>query len=187
MGRASLRVGGRGGGRADERTKPFLPEEFVARGRTLVTRKLLARRTGELEALSSIAQAALTAPNPELLLFRLVEIVVEVFNADVAVIYMLDEARAELRPRAAVGLPPGVEPAPIPMGVGAVATAIATREPVLISEGAAGAGEPLTRREAFRSVMVAPLLVAAPPIGVLEVACRTRRPCRRPDRLLRIA
>ena len=186
LGSASARVRGLREGADDYMTKPFLPEEIVARARTLVTRKLLARRTGELEALSRIAQAALTAPSPELLLFRLVEIVVEVFNADVAVIYMLDEARAELRPRAAVGLPPGVEPAPIPMGVGAVATAIATREPVLISDGAAGAGEPLTRREAFRSVMVAPLVVAGSPIGVLEVACRTRRLGGRADRLLRI-
>src|SRR5207244_2439908 len=153
LGSASARVRGLREGADDYMTKPFLPEEIVARPRT---------------------QAALTAPNPELLLFRLVEIVVEVFNADVAVIYMLDEARAELRPRAAVGLPPGVEPAPIPMGVGAVATAIATREPVLISEGAGGVGEPLTRREAFRSLMVAPLVVAGFPIGVLEVACRTR-------------
>ena len=186
LGSASARVRGLREGADDYMTKPFLPEEIVARARTLVTRRLLARRTGELEALSRIAQAALTAPSPELLLFRLVEIVVEVFNADVAVIYMLDEARAELRPRAAVGLPPGVEPAPIPMGVGAVATAIATREPVLISDGAAGAGEPLTRREAFRSVMVAPLVVAGSPIGVLEVACRTRRLGGRADRLLRI-
>ena len=186
LGSASARVRGLREGADDYMTKPFLPEEIVARARTLVTRRLLARRTGELEALSRIAQAALTAPSPELLLFRLVEIVVEVFNADVAVIYMLDEARAELRPRAAVGLPPGVEPAPIPMGVGAVATAIATREPVLITDGAAGAGEPLTRREAFRSVMVAPLVVAGAPIGVLEVACRTRRLGDRADRLLRI-
>src|SRR5436309_10479419 len=72
------------------------------------------------------------------------------------------------------------------MGVGAVATAIATREPVLISEGAGGVGETLTRREAFRSLMVAPLVVAGFPIGVLEVACRTRRLGGRADRLLRI-
>src|SRR5207248_9452457 len=122
LGSASARVRGLREGADDYMTKPFLPGGVVARARTLVTRRLLARRTGELEALSRIAQAALTAPSPELLLFRLVEIVVEVFNADVAVIYMVDEARAELRPRAAVGLPPGVEPAPIPMGVGAVAT-----------------------------------------------------------------
>jgi two-component system, cell cycle sensor histidine kinase and response regulator CckA len=185
LGSASARVRGLREGADDYMTKPFLPEEIVARARTLVTRRLLARRTGELEALSRIAQAALTAPSPDLLLFRLVEIVVEVFNADVAVIYMLDEARAELRPRAAVGLPPGVEPAPIPVGAGAVATAMSTREPVLISDGVAG-GDPLLRREAFRSVMVAPLVVAGSPIGVLEVACRTRRLGGRADRLLRI-
>ncbi len=186
LGSASARVRGLREGADDYMTKPFLPEEIVARARTLVTRRLLARRTGELEALSRIAQAALTAPSPDLLLFRLVEIVVEVFSADVAVIYMLDEARAELRPRAAVGLPPGVEPAPIPVGVGAVATAMTTREPVLISDGAGGAGEPLTRREAFRSLMVAPLVVAGSPIGVLEVACRNRGLGGRADRLLRI-
>ncbi|HEY3101303.1 MAG TPA: response regulator [Methylomirabilota bacterium] len=185
LGSASARVRGLREGADDYMTKPFLPEEIVARARTLVTRRLLARRTGELEALSRIAQAALTAASPELLLFRLVEIVVEVFNADVAVIYMLDDARAELKPRAAVGLPPGVEPAPIPVTVGAVATAMSTREPVLISDGG-GAGDPLTRREAFRSLMVAPLVVAGSPIGVLEVACRTRRLGGRADRLLRI-
>ena len=185
LGSASARVRGLREGADDYMTKPFLPEEIVARARTLVTRRLLARRTGELEALSRIAQAALTAASPDLLLFRLVEIVVEVFNADVAVIYMLDDARAELKPRAAVGLPPGVEPAPIPVTVGAVATAISTREPVLISDGGA-AGDPLTRREAFRSLMVAPLVVAGSPIGVLEVACRTRRLGGRADRLLRI-
>ena len=185
LGSASARVRGLREGADDYMTKPFLPEEIIARARTLVTRRLLARRTGELEALSRIAQAALTAASPDLLLFRLVEIVVEVFNADVAVIYMLDDARAELKPRAAVGLPPGVEPAPIPVTVGAVATAISTREPVLISDGGA-AGDPLTRREAFRSLMVAPLVVAGSPIGVLEVACRTRRLGGRADRLLRI-
>ena len=183
LGSASARVRGLREGADDYMTKPFLPEEIVARARTLVTRRLLARRTGELEALSRIAQAALTAPSPELLLFRLVEIVIEVFNADVAVIYMLDEARAELRPRAAVGLPPGVEPAPISVSVGAVATAMSTREPVLIADGA---GNALARREGFRSVMIAPLVVAGSPIGVLEVACRTRRLGGRADRLLRI-
>jgi len=186
LGSASARVRGLREGADDYMTKPFLPEEIVARARTLVTRRLLARRTGELEALSRIAQAALTASSPDLLLFRLVEIVVEVFNADVVVIYMLDEAHAELRPRAAVGLPPGLEPAPIPMGVGAVARAMSTREPVLISDGAAGTGDPLARREAFRSLMVAPLVVGGAPIGVLEVACRTRRLGGRADRLLRI-
>ncbi|HEV8586969.1 MAG TPA: response regulator [Methylomirabilota bacterium] len=186
LGSASARVRGLREGADDYMTKPFLPEEIIARARTLVTRRLLARRTGELEALSRIAQAALTAPSPDLLLFRLVEIVVEVFNADVAVIYMLDEARAELRPRAAVGLPAGVEPAPIPVGAGVAATAMATREPVIIADAAADPRAADPRREPFRSLLVAPLVVAGSPIGVLEVASRSRRLGGRTDRLVRI-
>src|SRR3989441_512161 len=111
----------------------------------------------------------------------------ELSDLPILVLSALGSASARVRGlREGAGLPPGVEPAPIPMGVGAVATAIATREPVLISEGAGGVGEPLTRREAFRSLMVAPLVVAGSPIGVLEVACRTRRLGGRADRLLSI-
>jgi CheY-like chemotaxis protein len=138
-------------------------------------RRLLERRTAEVEALSRIAQAALTAPGPDLLLRRVAEIAVEVFAADVAVIYIVDETRGELRPRAAVGLPADAEPTPIPLGAGVAATAIATREPVLIPDGAADdprVVDPIVRREALRSLMVAPLVVAGAPIGVIEVALR---------------
>ena len=57
----SARVRGLREGADDYMTKPFLPEEIVARARTLVMRRLLERRTAEMEALSRIAQAALTA------------------------------------------------------------------------------------------------------------------------------
>jgi PAS domain S-box-containing protein len=60
-----------------------------------------------------------------------------------------------------------------------------TREPVIIADAATdprAAG----RREAFRSLLVAPLVVAGAPIGVLEVACRSRRLGGRADRLVRI-
>jgi PAS domain S-box-containing protein len=187
LGSASARVRGLREGADDYMTKPFLPEEIVARARTLVTRRLLGRRTAELEALGRIAQAALTAPGPEALLVRLVEIAAEVFNVDVAVIYMVDEARGELRARAAVGL--GVEPPPIPIGAGVAAGALSTREPVVILDGAADdprVADPLVRGESFRSLMVAPLVAAGAPIGVLEVARRTRRLDSRAERLLRI-
>src|SRR5207248_4827473 len=49
LGSASARVRGLREGADDYMTKPFLPEEIIARARTLVTRRLLARRTGELE------------------------------------------------------------------------------------------------------------------------------------------
>ena len=123
----SARVRGLREGADDYMTKPFLPEEIVARARTLVMRRLLERRTAEMEALGRIAQAALTAASPDVLLQRVAEIAVDVFAADIAVIYMVDETRGELRPRAAVGLPADAEPAPIPLGVGVAATAIAGR------------------------------------------------------------
>jgi len=189
LGSASARVRGLREGADDYMTKPFLPEEIVARARTLVMRRLLERRTAEVEALSRIAQAALTAASPDLLLQRVAEIAVQVFAADVAVIYMVDEARGELRPRAAVGLPADAVPAPIPLGTGVTASAIATREVVLIPDGAADdprVTDPVVRREALRSLMVAPLVVAGAPIGVIQVARRARRLDTRADRLLRI-
>ena len=186
---ASARVRGLREGADDYMTKPFLPEEVVARARTLVMRRLLERRTAEMDALGRIAQAALTAASPEALLQRVTEIAVEVFAADAAVIYMVDEARGELRARAAIGLPPDAVPPPIPLGAGVAAAAIAARAPVLIPDGAADdprVVDPMVRREAFRSLMVAPLVVAGTPIGVIEVARRARRLDTRADRLLRI-
>jgi DNA-binding response OmpR family regulator len=185
----SARVRGLREGADDYMTKPFLPEEIVARARTLVMRRLLERRTAEMDALGRIAQAALTATSPEVLLQRVAEIAVDVFAADIAVIYMVDETRGELRPRAAVGLPADAEPAAIPLGAGVAATAIANREPVLIPDGAADdprVVDAVVRREALRSLMVAPLVVAGAPIGVIEVARRARRLDTRADRLLRI-
>ncbi|HEV8472872.1 MAG TPA: response regulator [Methylomirabilota bacterium] len=189
LGSASARVRGLREGADDYMTKPFLPEEILARTHTLVTRRLLARRTEELEALGRIAQAALTAASPDALLARLAEIVAEVFAADVAVVYMVDEARGELRSRASVGLPPGVEPGPMPLGAGVAATALSTREPVLIADAAMDdprVVHALARREAFRSLMVAPLVAAGTPIGALEVARRARRLDPRARRLVKI-
>ncbi len=99
----AARVRGLRDGADDFMTKPFLPEELVARARTLVTRRLLERRTREIEALGQIAQAGLTAATPELLLRRVTEVVAEAFPADAAAILLIDEARGALHARAAVG------------------------------------------------------------------------------------
>jgi CheY-like chemotaxis protein len=100
----SARIRGLRDGADDYMTKPFLPEELLARTRTLVTSRLLERRTRELQALAQIAQASLTAVSADVLLQRIVEIAAEVFGADVAVLFLTDEARQELRARAAVGV-----------------------------------------------------------------------------------
>src|SRR5439155_211209 len=60
LGSASARVRGLREGADDYMTKPFLPEEIVARARTLVTRRLLARRPGGRGA-SAVAPIACCA------------------------------------------------------------------------------------------------------------------------------
>ncbi len=184
----SARVRGLREGADDYMTKPFLPEELVARARTLVTRRLLERRTAELQALGQIAQAALSTPGAETLLPRMVEIAVDVFHADAAAILLADEGRQQLRTRAAIGFRPDLGAA-MPVGAGVAAMAMSTQAPVLIPEGAAAdprVTDPAIRREGFRSLMVAPLIVGGISIGVLEVARRARRLDPRADRLMRI-
>ena len=60
----SARIRGLRDGADDYMTKPFLPEELLARTRTLVTARLLGRRTAEIQALEKIAEAALTVDDP---------------------------------------------------------------------------------------------------------------------------
>jgi PAS domain S-box-containing protein len=185
----SARVRGLRDGADDYMTKPFLPEELVARTRTLVTRRLLSRRTGEMEALAHIAQAALTAVTLDVLLQRVAEVAVDVFSADAATILLIDESHHLLRTRAAVGVRAENSARSVPLGTGVASIALTTQSPVLILDGAAQdprtANEPM-RTEGFRSLMVAPLIVAGVPLGVLEVGRRSRRLDPRLERLVRI-
>jgi PAS domain S-box-containing protein len=186
---AAARVRGLRDGADDYMTKPFLPEELVARARTLVTSRLLERRTREIQALGQIAQASLTAASADVILRRIVEIVAEVFEADAAMILLTDEARGELRARAAVGLGDDLGGLSTPSGEGVGGIALSTRRPVLILDGAAAdprVGNAVLRREGFRSLMAAPLIAGGAPIGVIEVARRGRRIDPRADRLLHI-
>ncbi len=184
---ASARVRGLRDGADDYMTKPFLPEELVARARTLVTSRLLERRTKEIGALWRIAQAAQTASSPDMLVQTIVEIVAEVVEADAAAILLADEARHELRARAAVGLDGDLEDLSVPLGEGLSGLALRERAPALILDGAASdRHSPLLKKGGFRSLMAAPLVVGPTPLGVIEVARRRRPIDPRADRLLRI-
>ncbi|TMQ25667.1 MAG: response regulator [Candidatus Rokuibacteriota bacterium] len=185
----SARIRGLRDGADDYMTKPFLPEELVARTRTLVTSRLLTRRTMEIQALEEIAEAALGAGDPDALLAKMVEVAKGVFGADAAAILLLDEARRELRGRAAVGLGGDLGRVSMPANVGVAEIALSTQAPVLISDGASAdprVANPAIRAGGFRSLMVAPLIVGGTPIGVLEVARRARQLDPRVERLLRI-
>src|SRR5436309_151598 len=73
----SARVRGLRDGADDYMTKLFLPEELVARARTLITSRLLERRTREIQALAQIAQASLTAADGDVRVQRMDEIVLD--------------------------------------------------------------------------------------------------------------
>jgi len=185
----SARIRGLRDGADDYMTKPFLPEELLARTRTLVTSRLLERRTRELQALGQIAQASLTAMSADVLLQRIVEIAADVFGADLAVLFLTDEARHELRARAAVGVEVPLAELSMSASEGVGHAAIATGSTVLIEDGAAD--DPRVTNRAvrtlgIRSLMVAPLIVGGSTVGVLEVGRRARRLDPRADRLLRI-
>ena len=185
----SARIRGLRDGADDYMTKPFLPEELVARTRTLVTGRLLSRRTAEIQALEEIAKAALTTGDPDTLMGKMVEVVANVFGADAAAILLLDDARQELRGRAARGLGGDLRRVSVPATTGEAAIALRTQAPMLIPDGAAAdarVANPAIRAGGFRSLMVAPLIVGGAAIGVLEVACRARQLDARVDRLLRI-
>ncbi|HET7340890.1 MAG TPA: response regulator [Methylomirabilota bacterium] len=184
----SARIRGLRDGADDYMTKPFLPEELVARTRTLVTGRLLTRRTAEIQALEEIAEAALGAGDPDVLLEKMTEIVTGVFGADAAAILLLDEAHRELRGRAASGLG-DLSLVTMPADVGVAAVALSTQAPVIIPDGAASdprVANPAIRAGGFRALMVAPLIVGGVPIGVLEIARRARQLDPRVERLLRI-
>jgi PAS domain S-box-containing protein len=183
LGSASARVRGLKDGADDYMTKPFLPEELMARARTLVTTRLLERRTREIEALGQIAQFCLTGATLDVLLLRIVEVVSKATEADAAAILLPDEGRGRLTARAAVGLGDDLEALSIPLSEGssprpAPGAGRAAPDLPLASPGLGRAG--------FRSLLAVPMIVGGSAIGVIQVARRRRRIDPRTDRLLRL-
>ncbi len=184
---ASSRIRGLREGADDYMTKPFLPEELVARARTLVTARLLERRTREMEALGQIAQASLAGASMEALLARVAEALAAVFAVDIVTVWLVDETGATLRARAAVGLGADWPALAIPRDEGLAGLALDTGAPVMVADDAASdprVSNPALRAAGVRAVMAAPLVVGGAVVGLVEIARRARRLDPRGQRLL---
>ena len=123
-----------------------------------------------LSKLEQIAGVALSHPSLRDLLPALLHKIVEVFNADTAVILLLDEARRALILRAAVGLDEQIGMAvPVPLGEGLAGHVAASRETLLVDDlDHAELVSPALRARGIKSVVATPLVVEDRVIGVVH-------------------
>ncbi len=100
-----------------------------------------------------------------------------ILATDTCAVLLLDEERAELLARAAVGIEEEVEQGiRVPVGRGFAGRIVAEGRPVVLDDlEHADVVNPLLRKKGLRSMLGVPLLVAGHPIGVLHVGSLTQR------------
>ena len=100
-----------------------------------------------------------------------------ILATDTCAVLLLDEERAELLARAAVGIEEEVEQGVrVPVGRGFAGRIVAEERPVVLDDlEHADLVNPLLREKGLRSMLGVPLLVAGRPIGVLHVGSLTQR------------
>ncbi len=100
-----------------------------------------------------------------------------ILATDTCAVLLLDEERAELLARAAVGIEEEVEQGVrVPVGRGFAGRIVAEERPVVLDDlEHADVVNPLLREKGLRSMLGVPLLVAGRPIGVLHVGSLTQR------------
>jgi signal transduction histidine kinase len=136
-----------------------------------------ARDTERLHGLQLLTDAALAHLDLEQLLAALLVRVREVLEADTTAILLLDEERAELVARAAVGIEEEVDQGiRVPVGRGFAGRVAATREPVILDDvDHSDVLNPILREKGIKSMLGVPLLVEGHAIGVLHVGTLTSR------------
>lgn len=124
-----------------------------------------------LRRLQLVTDAALAHLRLDELLEALLNRTHDALEADTCAVLLLDEARAELVARAAVGLEEEVErEVRIPLGRGFAGRVASERRPVVIDDiEHADIVNPLLREKGVRSLLGVPLVVQGRVIGVLHV------------------
>lgn len=125
----------------------------------------------KLHSLQSITDAVLSVLDPQVLLTSLIQRVREIPLADTASILLLDPSGGQLVAAAASGLEEAVrQDVRIPLGKGYAGRVAAQRHLEIVAEvEPAMLVNPVMRAKGVRSLIVAPLLAQARPLGVLHV------------------
>jgi signal transduction histidine kinase len=135
------------------------------------------KRENRLGRLQALTDAALVHLDLEQLLGALLERTKDLLETDTCAILLLDEKRAELVARAAVGIEEEVEQGVrIPLGKGFAGRIAADRAPVVLDDvDHADVLNPLLRKKGIKSLCGAPLMVQGEVAGVLHVGTLTPR------------
>jgi len=131
----------------------------------------LIRDAERLRRLQALTDAALGHLELEELLSALLDRAREMLNADTCAILLLDEERAELVARAAVGIEEEVEQGVrIPLGRGFAGRVAADARPVVLDDvDHADVLNPILRQKGIKSMLGVPLLAGGAVLGVLHV------------------
>ena len=141
----------------------------------LFTLERVARR--RVENVQAITDAALAHLEVDDLLAVLLPRIREILAADTSAVLLLDEERAELVARAAVGIEEEVEQGVrIPLGKGFAGRVAAERRPVILDDvDHADVLNPILREKGIKSLLGVPLLVREEVLGVLHVGTLVHR------------
>jgi K+-sensing histidine kinase KdpD len=130
-----------------------------------------------LEHVQAVVDAALANLELDDLLDVLMPRIREILLADTCAVLLLDEERAELVARAAVGIEEEVEQGVrIPLGRGFAGRVAAERRPVVLENvDEADIYNPILREKGIKSLLGVPLLIESRVVGVLHVGTLTPR------------
>ena len=141
----------------------------------------LSRSVERLRSLAEVSQAVNSSLDLDKVLTTIVERAVQLSSAEGGVLYELDEASGELRPRATLGYPAEfadmISAKPLLLGESVVGRAAAARAPVEIPDitvdpGYTGRARDALERAGFHAVLAVPLLQEGRVIGGLGVGRR---------------
>ena len=130
-----------------------------------------------LENVQQLTDTLLTHLEIDELLSVLLPRIREVLEADTCAVLLLDEERAELVARSAVGIEEEVEQGVrIPVGGGFAGRVAATRQPVVLDDvDHAHVLNPILRQKGIKSLLGVPLLLEGNCLGVLHVGTLVHR------------